>query len=798
MPDIYKQTLLRTAISFLGLLCVCCHSNAQMRTADNPILPLRADWIGCPGADVKGYAVFHFRKSFELNALPQSFVVCVSADQRYRLFVNGKPVVFGPARGDLLHWNYETIDIAPFLRTGKNILAAAVWNMGSGAPAAQLTAQTAFLLQGRGEAEKIVNTDSSWCVIRNEGYYPEPFPASRLASYIVGSCDSVRFEKYPFGWEQLSYDDRHWLKPETEPKARYYTDKRMLQARALPMMEETPEPIGQIVRVQGIDSAALIKTFKEKGVLSVPALTTVSVLIDRKVLTTGYPEIRFSGGHNGSVKITYAESLFDAHRRKGNRNEIAGKQILGYYDVFLPDGGSAHLFRPLWMRTYRYLQLDITTAADPLLLDSLQSVFTAYPFTQNAVFTTSDKTLEEIWSAGWRTARLCANETYMDCPYYEQLQYVGDTRIQALISLYVSGDDRLMRNAIEQFHQSQIPDGLTMDAYPARSGKFIPPFSLFWISLLHDYARYRNDPAFVKKYLVPMEAVLQWFASRVDTNSGMLGRLGFWNFVDWSFPFKGIPPGGMDGNSAILSLQFVYTLDQAADLFRQSGEPEKAARYKRLGDSMRKAVYRHCYDPKWSLIADSPERSSFSQHANIWAILTDCVPSAKQKELMKQVLYNDSLVQASLYYRFYLTRALKKAGLADLYLGTLKPWKDMLALGLSTFPETTSPATRSDCHAWSASPCYDFLCTVCGIDAGEPGFGTVKIEPHLGGLRNTSCRMPHPKGMIQVEYHYRDKQRMEAVITLPAGLTGRFVAGANARPLHSGRQVLYYVLPEKY
>lgn len=778
----------------MGIMCCLLGSgsrwlHAQTAALHNPILPLRADWISCPDINVKAYGAYHFRKNFYLQAVPKHFTVYVSADQRYRLFINGRPVAFGPARGDLRNWNYETVDLGPFLQKGKNSLAAQVWNMGSGAPAAQISAQTAFILQGAGEAERMVNTDTSWRVIRNEAYAPEPFPPSRLASYIVGSCDSVTFEKYPFGWEGMDYNDDAWQKVVIEPRARYYTEKRLLKASTLPFMEETPETITGIVRVEGVDSASLLKEFSGNGTIRIPAHTTATILIDRKTLTTGYPEIHFSGGHKSSVKITYAESLFDDKKLKGNRNQVAGKKMDGYYDIFLPDGGNQRLFRPLWMRTFRFIQLELHTGEEPLVLNKLQSVFTAYPFRQNAVFTASDKSLEEIWSVGWRTARLCANETYMDCPYYEQLQYVGDTRIQALISLYVSGDDRLMRNAIEQFHQSQIPDGLTMDAYPAGGGKFIPPFSLFWISLLHDYAWYRNDPAFVKKYLVPMEAILQWFERRINRQSGMLGPLEFWNFVDWSFPNKGIPPGAMEGNSSILSLHYVYTLEQAADIYRQFGETTKAAYYKALAGSIRKAVYRLCYDAQKSLLADAPDKRSFSQHANTWAVLTDCVDPVKQKDLMKRVLSDTTLISTSLYYRFYVTRALKKAGLGDLYLSALQPWKDMMALGLSTFPETLEPNVRSDCHAWSASPCYDFLATVCGVETGGPSFTSVRIEPHLGTLQQASAVVPHPYGPVAVAYKQQDKT-ITSVITLPEGLSGVFVWKGVTKPLHSGRQVI--------
>ena len=85
-----------------------------------------ANWISCPQVSLYDYGVYHFRKSFQLDSKPESFVINVSADNRYRLFVNGTPVCYGPARGDLNHWYFETVDISSLLKEGKNTLAAIV------------------------------------------------------------------------------------------------------------------------------------------------------------------------------------------------------------------------------------------------------------------------------------------------------------------------------------------------------------------------------------------------------------------------------------------------------------------------------------------------------------------------------------------------------------------------------------------------------------------------------------------------------------------------------------------------
>ena len=140
--------------------------------------------------------------------------------------------------------------------------------------------------------------------------------------------------------------------------------------------------------------------------------------------------------------------------------------------------------------------------------------------------------LNKILEVGWRTARLDAHETYTDCPYYEQLQYVGDTRIQALVSLYNSGDDRLMRNAIEQIANSTLAEGITESRYPHNIHQEIPTFSLIWISMLHDYYMYQGDSNFIKDNLRISRQVLSFF-NKFQQPDGSVHNAPYWEFTDW-------------------------------------------------------------------------------------------------------------------------------------------------------------------------------------------------------------------------------------------------------------------------
>jgi alpha-L-rhamnosidase len=747
-------------------------------------LSVAQQWIAPSNVSLKDYGVYHFRKMVTLAEKPSIFNIDISGDNRYILYVNGTNVMCGPQRSDVAHWRYETINLAQYLQKGQNVVAVTVWNQGNNAAWAQLSSQTGLWIKGAGRAS-VLNTDSSWRVTENNAYTP-----LTDVLHITGPFENIYAKRYPWNFAQLGYDDQHWRQAITTQDT-----GRTLLPRNIPLPVEKPQKFAAIRRADGavVDE----KFLSGNEPLVVAPDQTVTLLIDQGTLTTAYPEMSLNGGEGARISITYSEALYDKSTgEKGNRNEIEGKTIKGYKDVFIADGGD-RLFRPLYYRTFRYVELKIENHQQPLTISSFNSRYTAYPFEENAHFSSNDTSLGRIWEIGWRTSRLCAFETYMDCPYYEQLQYVGDTRIQALISMYVSGDGRLMKNAIAQFAQSSIAEGLTQSRYPSNVKQIIPPFSLFWILMLHDYQMLADDEAFVKSMLNGVTDVLAWHEKHVNA-AGMLGKMPYWNFVDWpaQWPWKGaeelsgIPAGALEGNSSILTLQYVYALQHAAEMFRSFGRTKEAANWELLAAKLRTATYKNCWDEGKGMIADSPEKQDFSQHANAMAVLADAVPKDKQAALLQQVEKDESIIQCTIYYRFYLMQAFKKAGLGDEYIRLLKPWHAMMDMGLTTFPERPEP-TRSDCHAWSASPVYDLLATVCGIVPSKPGFKAVRITPRFGGLKWLDAEMPHPSGKIKLHLQQKEN-KLNGKIALPAGLTGELVWQGKTLRLKAGEQQVQF------
>lgn len=768
---------------------------AQQVKEINPELlckPWTAKWISYPDVSNSEYGVYLFRKEILINTTPEKFIIHVSADNRYKLYVNGVYICNGPARSYLFKWNFESIDISSYLHSGRNIISSIVWNFAEHRPLAQISGQTGFIIQGNTRNENILNSDTSWIVIKDNAYIPVSVNINYY--YAAGDGEAFNCEKHPWNWMDMDFSTSGW-----EHAQEVETGKpigcmgewgdpsiHLLSQREIPLMEENVQRFTKIRRnnLTNIPEEFL----KGKTPVTISPNKKIKILIDQTVLTAAYPVINFSKGKNSLIKLTYAESLFDSVGNKGNRNDIENKQILGNADVIICDGGNNRIFQTLFWRTFRYIEIEIETKDEPLELNDFYSIFSAYPFEQKASFTCDNPLFNDIWNVGWRTQRLCANETFFDCPYYEQLQYIGDARIQALVSTYVSGDSRLTKNAISVLHGSQLPIGITQSRYPSNQTQIIPTFSLVWVTMIYDYWMLNSDSIYIKPMIPGMQETLNWFRNRIDS-SGMLGPVEWWDFVDWVNSKEwdnGNPPAAHNGNSSILSLQYVYTLEKASEVFEAYRLHDIAVEYRNLADKIKNSVYQRCYDSNRGLIADSPNKSLFSQHANILAILTNTFPESMDKSnIIDIILNNKELAQCTLYFKFYLFEALEKAGHANQFTSSLIPWKQMLDAGLSTFAETPDP-TRSDCHAWSASPVYYFLSLVSGIKPGAPGFKSVRIEPNLGSLKNIDATVPHKLGNIHVQIQKDNENHINGEITLPIQLGGVFIYNGAQRHLQGG------------
>lgn len=751
-----------------------------------------ASWISVPEESSTGYGVYLFRKTITLTSKPDSYFVNVSADNRYKLFVNEKQVSLGPARGDLNHWNFTTLDLAPFLHAGKNIIAAQVWNEGEWRAEGQISFRTGFIVQGNDGPSHDFITDTTWLCIRDSAYSPLRFDVP--AYYVAGPGEKLDMNTCLAGWEKLDFPDSHWKKslvvapgyPESLNGGYGTVSGWLLTPSILPPMELTSQRFSKLIQSDKLQMTAGFPSVRTS--MRIPAKTEANMLVDQGFLTSAYPQIVFSGGKNAAISISYAEALFTKYPAKGDRNKTEGKIFSGREDRIISNGSAYQVFIPLTFRTYRYVQVKIITQENPLVIEDLSGTFTGYPFQFNARLETSVPELNTILDIGWRTARLCAMETYMDCPYYEQLQYIGDARIQALVSFYNSGDERLLKNAMNEMDNSRRPEGVTLSRHPSYTPQYIPTFSFWYIGMLHDYMMYGRDSNYVKNKLSGERQILQYFRNFQQTDGSLKG-VPFWMFTDWVESkgwTSGVGPMGEDGNSSLLDFQLLWAYQLAADLEATYGMTAYVDLYNAYAEQLKKTIRIKYWDAGKNLFADRPEKDYFSQHANTLAILTDMFDAEQQQKIARQLLVDTTLAPASIYFKFYLHQALVKAGMGNDYLSWLGQWRDNIKMGLTTWAEISDiNNARSDCHAWGASPNIEFFRTVLGIDSDAPGFSKVKIEPRLGSLTHISGEIPHPQGKISVSYQL-ENERWKIMIGLPVNTSGNLIWKNKLHPLHPG------------
>lgn len=802
---------MRIAGCFLGLVACFISSFTAGQELNVPEVRYtphrwRANWITHPGISGNEYAVVNFRKEFDLDVKPSQFIISVSADNKYVLYVNGKRVARGPQLSDIRHWRYETIDIAPFLRAGENVIAAEVVNFGPDRFFGQQSYRTAFIVNGvvaspESVQVSIVNTtgSSGWKTHVNRGVTGKEVRWRTLPRDIIGGfyasnpTDSVTAASYPWGWEQPDFDVDGWENAVFCENASAFGGGFgwLLEPRNTPIPVQTQERLAGVIVTEGIDAAG---GFLRGEPLTVPANSSVRILIDNTVLTTGYPELYFDGGKGAVIRIGYAENLFLPNSAsKGNRNEYEGKQFVGIRDVIVADGGEGRKFSPTWIRTFRFVELRINTGSEPLLIRDFFNMYTTTPIPIRATFSASDPVYEKIFDLCRRTVSLCTQSYFLSDAYYETMQYVGDTKVHALVWQALSGNDLHTRNALEQFHYSRLWDGNLTSCYPLRSTFVHPTYSVIWVDMLYDYLVWSGDSTFIRKFVPGIHHTLSMFDALIQEN-GLAGATRWHYFVDWYQDSNtgGLAPGQDGSNSAVVTLHYVHALQSAAHILEYLGEDEDANRYAQRAKEIADKVYNLCFDKSRNLFAERPDKSYFDQHTNIMAVLTNAIPEDQQRGILERILADPSLGQATYYYRFYLFEALRKVGAGDLFDKALEPWKDLVRDGLTTTlerMESENKPTRSECHPWSTGPAYAYYTLVAGISPGEIGFRTIRFRPNLGNLKSIEGVYPHPKGDIKFSVRRKGK-RLVADITLPPGITGVAEINGESIPLHPGTQTL--------
>ena len=638
-------------------------------------------WCIVPGQLANEGGYYLYRRKFTSNS-GERFKLIVSADNRYNLYLDGEEIGRGPCRSDLLHYSYDEYQLEPGPGTHVLALECVVWRGGwrnSASPWGECHAGGGVLVGGD------LAMPREWrCQVDAGRRALEWSEAWNIQVGLpVPPMDQVDFNLHDHRWNLPEFDDRGWQEPVPLGTACFRENGMPDLATPWLLEKRTIAP----------------QRCEEPGKISVPEKIAAGfqrTVIDLKRNQTSLIRLRGRGG-SGTLRIVYHE----AWEKNPDYADAYGDRLI------LPEKNKWE-YRSFHFRTARWLEI-ITDLAEECQLELLEARFITYDFgAWRSYRNPDDPMLEEIYNIGVHTARCCAHDSYEDCPYYEQLQYGGDTRIQALISYEGTGHGALGRRWLESFDNSRLPCGLTQSRYPSVFPQVIPGFSLSWVLGIGDYLRYFPDREFAEARAAGIKAVLDYF-ERLRRDDGLIGEPDFWNFTDWTTDW---PYGCSDRQTGqpetILNLFYVLACRSAAEV-------TGCAVYLSRAERTVQAVRSHSWDPERGLLRDVPGNKWYSVHANALGILAGCVddPAA----VAEKILNESELTNCSLYFDFYVLEAMRACKCRHGFRQVLRHWEPFVLRGDTTFPEVPSPETRSHCHGWSASPVYHLL---RGLPDAEP------------------------------------------------------------------------------
>lgn len=782
-----------------------------------------AAWVWHPACSFGETTFLRFSLDFELE-VEIKCRIHVTADQRFQLRIDGREVGFGPDRGEVEAWPVASYALA--LAAGTHRIEALVWwlkdeslgglrvvpslspTVAALRPAvAQASWRGGFLLAGEGSFTTRIDTGSApWRVVDltpavramprvfpvyhdiGPEFLVDGFkwlaagataPVAVVAGAVTGNLHGVQRP----GWR---------LQPTSLPEQQRVTVRggrlRVLNQRW------SDGPFEEII-VSGSEGVAWSAWLRGDGEVAVSPHEERVILWDFEDYVCGYARLTTCGGSGATVRIDWAESLYEAaapaavneRTHKGRRGEIAGKIFLGFGDEYFPNGDAVE-FPALWWRSGRYLRVQVRAGNERLVLKKLTVVSTGYPLGPAASFTTDDAVFDALLAASERTIRACAHEVWADCPYYEQMAYVGDCRLAALNNYALFADDRLSRRMLELFDGSRRNNGLVAERTPGTWQQVSVTYSLLWVLMIRDFAWWRDDPAFVRERLRGVRAMLDEVLA-LTSPDGLLRDVPGWPFVDWVPSWhEGCGPGVRNGDSSIVNLHLLLALRAQADLETSFGEAELAALAVRRAARLEAAIRNRYWCSERGLLADTSDRADFSEHAQALGLLAGLIPPGGIDQWVDTWLASRDLARATLYFSFYVLDALRLAGRETELTQRIQAWDDLLPMGLLTLPEAPEP-TRSDCHGWSAHVRWHLVASLAGVRPAAPGFARVEVAPLFGPLRKIETEVPHPRGLLRIALA-REHGRLHGTITLPADTTGELRWQNVSRPLHTGENTV--------
>lgn len=723
-----------------------------------------------------------FRKEMNFDVIPKSVTVKVSADSRYKLFINGTFVEYGPSKGDRKIWYYDLVDITPYLLVGKNCIAIEVLRypqmhsrgnhsiFRTGAPGLFLE----LFCENENGKEVFLTTDDTWKSYKELTTEFKKEPSGFAPLFILE--EAIGDEEIN-GWKIAGYNDEKWTR--TSYQIDIFINKAdspgNMVARTIPYMYRKARPFSTIQEIRQSNNSKQDWSMFIQGEkdLYIEPKSHEIIEISAGELMTGFLRFALAFGKGSTIRILQSEAYVEPPKKgdhpfvlpkKGDRCDSKNGVLHGFTDQYTVGGygtnDNPETYEPFWFRTFRFIRLEIITAEVGLLLHRFDYEETGYPLNVLSWVKTSDVSMDGIWDISERSLRRCMQETYVDCPFYEQLQYAMDTRSQILYTYATAYDDRLARKCFDDFMRSQRYDGMINCSYPSYGPNVIPGFGIYYILMFYDHMMYFGDATLLRNYLPTIERILLFFDNNLDERNlvkkigGPLFRSTYWSFIDWTEKWNettGVPTAQQYGSITMESLLYIMGLEAVIAILQFVGRTQDAEEYIRQRDRVKTAIHKYCMNAD-GMIQDGPGIEEYSQHCQVFGVLTDVYDADEGRYFLEKVLEDrDKYAQCSVAMAFYMFRALEKCELYEKTDEQWNVWRDMLRNNLTTCVEDPV-GQRSDCHAWGALALYELPSVVLGVRPTKPGYQEFEVRPIAGTLQWAEGEVITPHGLVYVRW----------------------------------------------
>lgn len=627
----------------------------------------------------------------------KTYFLRISADDYYKLYINGQYVAQGPAPAYPEHYYYNQIDVSEYLTDGKNVLAIhlyyqglvnRVWNSGDnrfGVGAEVVCTET--------EREE----ELSWRYRISEAYDGE------TTGYETQFLENFDSRQWDAEWSATTYAEQGFI-PMVEAK---WADYRFAiqPTKMLSVYRREPQTIQETENGLFLDMGEEltgILRMKAKG----PAGSKVIIRCGEEMQEDGH--VRF----NMRCNCRYEEewTLSD------------GESVLEQYDY----------------KAFRYVELLFDNA---VRIEEVWVEVRHYPMQKdNCTFSCSIKELEDIFYICKNAVKYGTQESYLDCPTREKGQYLGDSIVTAHAQIWLTGSTEMLRKCIEQFADtSDICRGL-MAVAPGALMQEIADFSLLWSELLLLDFQFTGDKKFLHRHYPVAKGIIEHFR-QYEREDGLLRRVADkWNLVDWpenlrdDYDFTLSRPIVTDGCHNVVNALYVGALKNLSRIETILDLPQSFQ-----WETYRNAFINVFYNKERGLFVDCEGSSHSAVHSNIYPLYFELLEEEQIPSIV-QMLEKKGMC-CGVFVSYFFLKGLAKAGYHDVMYRLLvnesvHGWVNMLREGATTCFEAWGKEQKwntSLCHPWASAPIPLLIEDIAGFRPvqNETGGLTHVWKPHV-------------------------------------------------------------------